>query len=674
MKPTLQHFRTPALAIVFAVLPIVFWSGATAVQPAAAQSISWPAFAYYHEFFGPNGYSDPSLQQNLNLYMTNGITFSPPVRSDFTRLTRPFQAGVMLRMPGAPVPAELSAEAIEQNRQAFEAMAATSSREKALWLLMPEWDQSGGTWVSGGRPKYTGLSRANAHDRFLNYYRSTYPNLLNQLATPSNLRNHLLTAVTVYAPSVYDAYELGVDVQLLERGLDELGDHATGIPFIRGAANQYNRVWGIDISTWRTSNNSATNFNDNGTLSGGWSPSYLRRLTYAAYMSGAKLILNEASTYRFADGRMNPFGSMVQEFADFALFRHTDLGQPAVSTALLISPDAGYEPKHGIYNQQSAAWYRDLPFTGGDFMADQFFRLAFPNHWLHGLTPGAPFANSSGVPNTNQFRSFLASGQDPRPFEPMPFTRWGDRFDVLTTRTPASALQRYRTIILMGDVTLAPPLRQALMAWVSAGGKLVINSAQATAEDQALTGVSIDNSSPRSSRFSRWSADDPGRVEALFTYPLLQVKTAQVLASSDNGDPLLTSNSIGSGLVYLTAPTFLLPNSRDSILALGIQFYDWLFDRDAPAKVSGPPIAFITNTTANKVIVALFNNTSVPWNGQISITASQVPQQVLEYTSDRPIPFSYTGSNLTVNATVPAFDVRIIAIEQAHSPEAEPQP
>src|SRR5678809_1078162 len=50
------------------------------------------------------------------------------------------------------------------------------------------------------------------------------------------------------APSALDAYEWGADVGLLERGVDELGDVATGIAFMRGAGRQYDRPWGIDLS------------------------------------------------------------------------------------------------------------------------------------------------------------------------------------------------------------------------------------------------------------------------------------------------------------------------------------------------------------------------------------------------------------------------------------------
>ena len=90
---------------------------------------------------------------------------------------------------------------------------------------------------------------------------------------------------------------MGADVGLLERGVDELGDVATGIAFMRGAGRQYDRPWGIDLSTWRTAADSATRFDAAGMLTGGWSPSYLRRHMYAAYMAGAHILQIEPTLY-----------------------------------------------------------------------------------------------------------------------------------------------------------------------------------------------------------------------------------------------------------------------------------------------------------------------------------------------------------------------------------------
>jgi hypothetical protein len=654
--------------LLVSAIPASLWWATSGASPAAAAGPvpAWDAFEYYHEFFGPNAYSNPQIAQNFRLGMMNGLGFTPPVVSGVARAAQPYDASLLLRLPGAPGPAGISGEAIEAQRIALDELTAGTTDTKRLWNLLPEWDQSGGAWVAQGRPLYDGLTRAAAHARFLDYYRKSFPGLMTYLQSPPQSRGYLLTAVTDYSPNVFDAYELGAEVQMLERCVDELGDIFTGLAYIRGAGNQYGRPWGVDISTWRTSNGRATNYATNGALQGGWSAGYLRRHTYAAFLGGANLILNEASIYRYPDGRLNPFGEATQEFADFALRRHPELGHAAVTTALLVDPHSGFDPKHGIYNQGDSVWYRDLPYSGGDTMMNQFFRLAYPNHWWHGLTPGAPFANSAGVPNTAQFQAFLAAGRDPRPYEPMPFTRWGDQFDVIGANVDARALRKYRMVILLGDVTLDARSREVLSNWVSAGGTLLMNAAQATPADQELAGVSFDGSAARTSRFSRWSPDDEGRSEALYSYTVVRPRTAAVWAMNDAGDPLITSNPVGDGQVVFTTPAYLEPVNRNAILAIGVQLFDWLFDQRSIARVAGPPISYTVNTAPGKIVVALFNPTALDWTGEVSTSLPDrktPPDRVAEYVSEQSLPFSAGGGSVTVPVEVPAFDLKVIAFE-----------
>jgi hypothetical protein len=128
----------------------------------------------------------------------------------------------------------------------------------------------------------------------------------------------------------------------------------------------------------------ATKFDDRETLLGGWSPSYLKRHYFIAYMAGAHMIRNEATGYYKNGSQLDPLGRVTREFADFALTRHPEVDRASVTTALMISRNAGFDPKHWLYLQQDAVWYQDLPYSDGDRMINQFFRLAYPNHWLHG--------------------------------------------------------------------------------------------------------------------------------------------------------------------------------------------------------------------------------------------------------------------------------------------------
>jgi hypothetical protein len=642
-------------------VPFGVWWLVSGIPPASAQSTPWNGFDYFHEFYGPRGYSDPQVSLHFKLGMMTGLSFTPPVEAGVAQAVYPFQGGLMLRLAGVPSVAGLTAEAIEQQRLSLHALPG----EKVLWDLMPEWDQSGGAWVAQGRPRYNGLSRNDAHRRFLNYYRSSYPGLMRYLQVPPSDRSYVLASVTDYSPNVFDGYEMGVELQMLERAIDELGDLSTGIAYIRGAANQYQRPWGIDISTWRTGNGRATTYATNGSLQGGWSASYLRRLTYASFFAGANIIHNEASNYRYANGSLNPFGAATQEFADFALRRHPELGKPLVTTAIVVNPDSGFDPKHGVFDQRDAVWYQDIPYSGGDSMMNQFLRLAYPDHWLHGLAPGAPFANAAGAPNLAQFQTFLASGMDPRPYEPTPTTRWGDQIDVVTTLVGAEPLRRYKRILLMGDVVLDDRLRRILTDWTAAGGTLVMNSAQATADDQQFAGLSFDLGVLRTSRFSRWTPDDIGRAEPLYSYLPVVPKGADVWAVTETGDPLITRRSLGSGQVVFTTPTYLEAMTKDRLLAIGIQFLDWIFERDAVARVEGSSIAFSVNQIPGKTAVALFNSEGTDWSGKVIVAPAEgaVVANAVDYISDQKMSFFQADGVVSLNVRVPAFGIRVVGIE-----------
>lgn len=636
-----------------------------APRPAHAQTTAASRFSFFQEFYGSEGYTDPQAAAFLQQGTMNGLTFTPPVVPGVAQLAATYGAGLILRLPDGAAPAGISGDAIAEQATALTTLAVNNPQLGFTWDLMPEWDQSGGSWVPQGRPSYTNLTRAAAHAAFLHYYQNNYSALMSQLGQSAAQRNYRLAAVTDYSPNTFYAFEMGVDLCLLERGIDELGDLSTGIAFLRGAARQYNRAWGIDLSSWRTSNGMATQYSNQNVLQGGWSASYIMRHYYASFLAGANLIQNEAATYRNQDGRLNPLGVATEAFADFALHRHPDLGSPMVSAAFLIDRNSGFDPKHGVYNQANAIWYQEIPYTSGDFMIDNVFRLAYPNHWLHGLTPGAPFANSSGVPDPAQFRAYLASGGDPRPYEPMPSTRWGDNLDVITTAVQASALSQYKVIVLLGDVHLDSRLRADLRGWVQNGGVLLMNTSQMRPEDADLAGVMMAAGSPKSAASSRWLASGTTQSEAPYLYTPIQTATADVLAVNEFADPLLTRQKLGDGEVLLGTPLYMQSAGQDRILQIGVQLLDSLMARYSVARITGPPVEYIVNQASGKIVVALINNSGSDWSGNIAVKPPNPVTAVSEYTKDQPVQFSAAAADITIPAQVPAYCVRVFGVEYA---------
>lgn len=641
----------------------LLWTALTAGQ-APALSIETHPFTFFHEFHGEQGHTNPELSLNVQDGLLNGITLWPPVEPGLSGVASQ-AANLMLRLPGAPGPAALSAGEIEQHRAALLGVANATPQLNLFWNLLPEWDQAGGHWVPRGRPVYNGLTRNQAYQRFSDYYETAFPGLMAHLRRPLAVgAKYRLASVTDYAPNVYRAYELGTELQLLERGIDELGDLSTGIAFLRGAARQFGRPWGIDIATWRTSTNGATKYDSGGRLIAGWSAGYLERHYYLAFAAGAEVIHNEPALYRYQDGALNPFGEANKRFADFALRRHPGLGVPSVNVAFLVDHVGGFDPKHGVNNQGNAVWYQDIPYSSGDFMTDNVLKIAYPGHWEHGLTPGAPFADSRGIPDPVRFQRFLSSGNDPRPYEPMPTTRWGDNIDVITTRAGSDVLSRYRVIFLLGDVVLDNRLRSDLTTWVAGGGILAINAAQSRAADQGLLGVVLNAGPVRTGRGSRWRANGEIQPELPYSYQTVQLNGASVLAESETGAPLITSRAMGSGEVILTTPAYLQSSARNQLLEIGVQLLDHLFRSHEAVRIEGPPVEFVIGRPQHKIVVTLANHRSGPWTGQVVFPGTGIVPRVIDYISDETMSFDTSSGEIRVPVVVPGYGVSVIALEQ----------
>jgi hypothetical protein len=262
------------------------------------------------------------------------------------------------------------------------------------------------------------------------------------------------------------------------------------------------------------------------------------------------------------------------------------------------------------------------------------------------------------------YKQFLASGGDPRPYEPMPFTRWGDAFDVMLNTATLNSLQRYKVIVLLGDVVIDVRLRQILHAWVQAGGTLVVNVGQATSADEAFLGVRLGGAYV-SGTTSKWSSDNTTYTEQPFRYKPVDPVSARVLATARDGAPLITSNAVGAGRVILTTPEYLQTTARDRLLEVGVRLFDYLNSQYAPAFVSGPGAQYMFSTAPGKLITTIINNSGVAWSGTITTNIPGAVAAVREYTADTVAGCARAGSIVTVNGSVPAYDLRIFAIEYA---------
>ena len=618
-------------------------------------------FEFYHEFFGPQAYTNPEASLNIRNRMANGVSLQPPFDAGLADFVRSRGVNLMVD-PASRLRKDFMPSAALAQQRAIEELAGREGIRKVVWNVMPEWDQAGGEWVPEGRPRYANFTREQAYARFAGFYAANYPAMKIAFGRPSAERNYWTAAITDFSPNTFHAYEMGADICLLERSIDELGDISTGIAFTRGAGRQYDRHWGIDISTYRTSNDMATKFDDRETLLGGWSPSYLKRHYFIAYMAGAHMIRNEATGYYKNGSQLDPLGRVTREFADFALTRHPEVDRASVTTALMISRNAGFDPKHWLYLQQDAVWYQDLPYSDGDRMINQFFRLAYPNHWLHGLTPGAPFNDAAGHPDKRGFQSYLARGGDPRPFEPMATTRYGHSLDILNDHAPGEALRHYKVIILLGDVAIDARMREALAGWVEAGGTLVTTAGQNTGFDESFLGLRLEGVRQRGTT-STWIADGRPTRESPFWFLPVSLTTASIVASADDGAPLITSNPIGGGRVIVATAPYLQNAAHDQMLSVGTRLFDWLAEQHATARIEGSPVEYLVNESASRVTVTVVNDSGEPWTGAVVMPDRGEVVSARELIGEIDLRWTRTTEGIRATGVVPAYDVKVFSID-----------
>jgi type 1 glutamine amidotransferase len=632
----------------------------------AASAAEQGGFLLAGTFYGPNPQDSAEVRRLAERGIIDAFDFfPPPLSEEKIAFFQGRKCGVVsllaaakeaLKSYAALETKELvpTAEFIEAERSRMRRLTAALGG-KAWWVAMPEFDSSG-HWAGKQIPR-PGTSRSQAYRDWMNYYRTREPLGAYLRLTPAERGFHL-AAINGYSCFTHYAYELGAELVLLERNNDHIGDIQTGVAFLRGAGRQYGRHWGIDISLWRQATEGGKGYE----AFGGWSTSYYRRHLFIAYMSGASMIHLEAGSFFDPQGDLTPFGRMVKDFHDFTA-RHSDRGEALAPTAVMFDVCHGFEPKCSYIGQQDAVWYRNLPYSDGDYMTHNLLAAAFPDFWLSGTNPGAPWLAPQRKPwwNPPEFRRLLSTGLDRRAFEPMGKSRWGDTIDVILSNAPPAALDRYKVILLVGDITLDARLRPLFRRWVQAGGTLVANIKQVGAADEPLLGVKITGRRGESSR-ARLPAGKTELAEPAYAYSAVIPNGAAVVADTPQGDPLLTRRVLGQGEVILTTPHFL-QGKNHAPLAIGRQMLDALAARCARVRIEGPPLEYLVNEGPGKAVVTLVNNSGRDWHGRLVFARPRGDYRTLDWLVDHELPHREQNGRLEIPADVRPYDLRIIAVE-----------
>ena len=319
--------------------------------------------------------------------------------------------------------------------------------------------------------------------------------------------------------------------------------------------------------------------------------------------------------------------------------------------------------------QGDSKWYWTNGYTQGDRTFANLLALAYPGYASWGkLGAGAPkVLNGDGSINISStqasYRQALANGSDPRAWEPMGTSRWGETFDVVTNQASLAAMQHYRAIVLATGTPMSDALVATLTQYAQQGGIVVIDAKQLGANAENLAGVHLTGGRA-SATSATWTADGSVVAESAYNYAVATTTAASVVAQA-SGNPVITRNAMGTGAVYVVTPDLMSDASGARALNVVQKLIDGLQAQLSVVQVSGPALEWLVATDGGRTIVTLVNTDlgGAAWTGTLSFPVPASSYTVKEWTGDTTVASSTQNGRVVVSATVPAFDVRVYVLD-----------
>ncbi|OLT14208.1 hypothetical protein BJF78_19590 [Pseudonocardia sp. CNS-139] len=142
--------------------------------------------------------------------------------------------------------------------------------------------------------------------------------------------------------------------------------------------------------------------------------------------------------------------------------------------------------------------------------------------------------------------------------------------------------------------------------------------------------------------------------------------SADVVATTADGDPLLTRTAVGAGSVYVASADHLV-GTDGTFLAAGTRLLDRLQDGTASAEVTGPPLQYLVNTADGRTTVRRWSTPTAPdGRGPGRLTFPAPPGRTRPCRTGRTATPGLTAvpaadGTLPVPVTVPPYGVRVIS-------------
>lgn len=386
----------------------------------------------------------------------------------------------------------------------------------------------------------------------------------------------------------------------------------------------------------------------------GPSLSWYRKSYYLYYMAGASAIyLEQGFDQFFKPGpgdhpfQLNPLGRITDEFIRFAE-RHPDRGTPYTPVAFLLDPAHGWDMTD----------YPQWPFgvsqiTRHDRALRELFGAAY-----------YPQPVTEGEPATGDRQAFVNGA-------------FGDIFDVLVaSEGHADAINAYAALVVGGRIEWSRAWADRLANYVTRGGVVLVNAAQAQGLPQELLGVRLRGQTAESDA-ARCHAPGDSTTDLrgqVFRYQRIETlgPETKVLITTEDGDPLVTIKETGRGrLVFCALPDLLGEDER--ITPFAAHMLAHLFANASPVRVEGD-VEYLVNRNSTGWVVTVINNRGVykPQQGlaavdrreavNVRLSVDGTVESAREWTGDTRLEVARAGAASRVELRLAAGGVAVVEL------------
>lgn len=489
--------------------------------------------------------------------------------------------------------------------------------------------------------------------------------------------------------------ELGAEVVWPEGNVGT--NHQIAIAFARGAAMQYDKKWFYDIAPFSCQcNDVPTAYDSSRKRFSGFPEEYMLSCWLLLYLSGTTVLLFQAGEMMFfihdrkqQKVELSPLGETAKDFADFTLRKHPERGQTEVPVALMLAEDHGYTS--AFYNQARIFW-KKLDNDRANGAIEGFFRLAFPgsnetngysfdtNKW----TPAGsfhkqhPWWHNPGTQekHSKAFADCIADGfEQNEMLKGFTTTTWGDSFDVITDKADLKTLNRYKAVILLGNVKISDSNREVLRKYVKNGGRILASSSNVTKKDEEMLGLELSGQRKRQFYFSHSVKTGRSFNDGIYDYEPVKLKGAKALIYEgpawEKHNPIITRNKYGKGEFWFSGiPDYQADNQYDLTWAEPCkEAVDELIRPLLSLNVIGPPIHWILNRAPKGFIIGLFNYTGDNWKGAVKLNkCKRKVQSVRDIWNEKTVKYSYDRNGCAILSTAVApGEFKIIEVKYGNA-------